>query len=471
MNIGPCLDMYPSGSKVGATSALLNTTKIWKSNGTITVSFKDPDSAWSQIGSDSSRVNPSMNLGWLDPPFESFTMYGKTFTVSNKEKRNGCGQYQDGTYKCPDNYIPGGTVLHEFAHSLGFYHEHQNGLENSGLKFKSASDIRNIMINDCQNNCNDTKSCNPSNCSNTTWPVSTIQTNIVDRYSCKGDNCNYKDRSILDGSAYDSRSLMLYPVKESWIASDSPIKSTVLNYVYSDIDKCWLQKQYPLSNKPIKLTVKFVDDISVEWKKYWVCYCVTKYLAPLVSIDFDFYDSNGTKLGTTEGTVKVTVNCDSPVVTKPPVVTSPPVVAPRPVVAIVPPPVTNPPVIAPRPVVIAPPQPIVPATKKTSKWLPWNWFKSYESFEQSESSDSSLGYTLMPENREYLKQYGDLLKDYQNNVALWKSTFQEVGSMGNYPRPQGNLPMNPWGLTPNAQNSLQNLYENVLANPTYGNER
>lgn len=45
------------------------------------------------------------------------------------------------------------------------------------------------------------------------------------------------------------------------------------------------------------------------------------------------------------------------------------------------------------------------------------------------------------------------------NVSdMWNNTFSEIGSMGNYPRPQGNLPALQWQLTPTAQKRMNYLY-------------
>jgi hypothetical protein len=54
-----------------------------------------------------------------------------------------------------------------------------------------------------------------------------------------------------------------------------------------------------------------------------------------------------------------------------------------------------------------------------------------------------------------------------NCQNLWENTFADIGSMGNYPRPQGNLPMYSWGLTNNAQKQLGNYYKQAFSG--YGN--
>lgn len=48
--------------------------------------------------------------------------------------------------------------------------------------------------------------------------------------------------------------------------------------------------------------------------------------------------------------------------------------------------------------------------------------------------------------------------------GFWNSTFADIGSMGNYPRPQGNLPMFNWGLTEQKQNQLSSFYKQAFSN-------
>ena len=36
---------------------------------------------------------------------------------------------------CPSEYVPGGTVLHEFGHALGMQHEHQNYLGGNVIEY------------------------------------------------------------------------------------------------------------------------------------------------------------------------------------------------------------------------------------------------------------------------------------------------------------------------------------------------
>jgi hypothetical protein len=60
-----------------------------------------------------------MNLGFMDPPFEDFTFNGETFKFEKFKtaKRNYCDtEHSD---SCWENWVPGATVVHEFAHALG----------------------------------------------------------------------------------------------------------------------------------------------------------------------------------------------------------------------------------------------------------------------------------------------------------------------------------------------------------------
>lgn len=282
----------------GGQLALFVNDKIWdpKSNGKITISFDEYygcnnctlEYAWSAIGTDTLyHTEPSMHLGWVDPPLNSFTIYGKTFNTflnadRTEAKRSGCNP------NCPSNYVGGQCVLHEFGHALGMYHEHQNYINNSSYtRFKSAREIYDIWKKDCSNRCEP-------------WSIDKIQHNIVDKYSCDNKvNCEYS------GSEYDPTSIMTYYVPENFLLNKEPQQ---INYTYSITDLKYLQTNYPIDNPNnfVNLEVIFINsDKSPEWKRYWVCYCVTNYLAPYVGINFTFKDrASNTTLGTTIGQPK-----------------------------------------------------------------------------------------------------------------------------------------------------------------------
>ena len=87
----PCTDVYPSQDfkmklQSIATSAIFLKSVIWQPNtrGKISITFGDtkcsgcsPGAAWSHLGSNSTKEYPSMNLGFIDPPFENFEYKGK----------------------------------------------------------------------------------------------------------------------------------------------------------------------------------------------------------------------------------------------------------------------------------------------------------------------------------------------------------------------------------------------------------
>jgi hypothetical protein len=80
----------PTGSKSEPSqslifSAVTETKKLWRAGdrGTITITFGDypcsgctKNGAWSTIGNESSETQPSMNLGFIDQPFDSFEWNG-----------------------------------------------------------------------------------------------------------------------------------------------------------------------------------------------------------------------------------------------------------------------------------------------------------------------------------------------------------------------------------------------------------
>ena len=150
---GVCLDVYPpkefgSATQNLPTSAIFFDSALWGSGsrGTLKVAFSDgscdnclPGFSWSVIGNqaDNTNVNVSMNLGFIDPPFQDFVVDGFRFPIETIQgsERSGCTKDAQGTEDCISNYKPGGTVLHEFCHALGMLHEHQNDLKNLSLLF------------------------------------------------------------------------------------------------------------------------------------------------------------------------------------------------------------------------------------------------------------------------------------------------------------------------------------------------
>ena len=71
-------------------AAISETSSVWKpgQKGTISISFNEGGGAWSMFGS--STTVPSMNLGYVDPPFTSFAYAGKVYQVPSNAVRNNC---------------------------------------------------------------------------------------------------------------------------------------------------------------------------------------------------------------------------------------------------------------------------------------------------------------------------------------------------------------------------------------------
>jgi hypothetical protein len=133
----------------------------------IRIAFDQTDGAWSYIGKDCQGIpanQSTMNLGFLD----------------------------------------GGTTAHEFGHTIGLAHEHQNpegGLEwNEGVVIKDLSGP-------------------PNN-----WDVDQIRHNVLEKYSV----------DQIMGTEFDPDSIMLYAFPGTWVKSG---KGTTANDVLSNMDK------------------------------------------------------------------------------------------------------------------------------------------------------------------------------------------------------------------------------------------
>lgn len=149
--------------------------KFVDSHGIIRISFDTSLGAWSLVGTDCAKEKnpkPTMNLGWLDV----------------------------------------GTIIHEFLHTLGAIHEHQNprGTEidwNKNKLFEWGKETQG-------------------------WNKQTVQQNIIDRYSI----------DQINGSKYDPYSIMLY-FYDSDLTEDD--KGTRQNVRLSPTDVIWMSKMYP----------------------------------------------------------------------------------------------------------------------------------------------------------------------------------------------------------------------------------
>ncbi len=287
---GLCVERYSHQLKKDLTNptafkslkAIFQQDAIWKkgSKGTITVTFGtnscsgcSTDASWSMIASESNNSNPSMNLGFIDPPFKDFAYNKKTYPYTDFKDatRNWCS---DQKTDCDPNYGGGGcTCLHEFGHAMGMLHEHQNNLFNSNTiklnKTKVIEYYNSIGLGQ-----------------------EGAYTNMLEIYDCSKNKglCNY------DGSKFDPDSIMLYHLPDDFVIGPNPTKG---NFKYSKLDKEWLTKKYPLSvsasEQPF-LTVKFIDKNEKPWKQAWTTKNVTEFLCPLVGVRFRFAWADGTSI-------------------------------------------------------------------------------------------------------------------------------------------------------------------------------
>jgi hypothetical protein len=142
-------------------------------NAIIRVTFDPTDGAWSYVGKDVATIpanEATMNLGWLDKA----------------------------------------VVLHEFMHTMGLQHEHQN--YNKGIKWNKPVVIK--ALSGAPNN----------------WDLKTIEHNMFETYP------------NLEASVFDPKSIMLYPFPKSWtIDGFSSQGSTEL----SAMDIEFLKSHYP----------------------------------------------------------------------------------------------------------------------------------------------------------------------------------------------------------------------------------
>jgi Astacin (Peptidase family M12A) len=141
----------------------------------IRIAFDPNDGAWSYLGTDClgiPRNAPTMNLGFQD----------------------------------------GGTSAHEFGHTIGLGHEHQN--PEGGIEWNEAEVIRDL-------------SGPPNN-----WTPQQIRHNVLERYSV----------AHVRGTRFDPQSIMLYFFPATWTSNGV---GTDANEVLSETDKAFAALMYP----------------------------------------------------------------------------------------------------------------------------------------------------------------------------------------------------------------------------------
>ena len=120
-----CTELNPviKHTVTGAVQAIFDVHSIWTpgQTGNITVTFGSngcagcsPQASWSLVGSKSDASSPSMNLGFIDPPFDSFTFNNRTFDFNEFKDatRNYCEAGKD---TCKPGWVPGATPIHELV--------------------------------------------------------------------------------------------------------------------------------------------------------------------------------------------------------------------------------------------------------------------------------------------------------------------------------------------------------------------
>jgi serralysin len=149
----------------------------------VRISFRQAGS-WSVIGTTCLRIKdltrPTMNLGWLKP-----------------------GSPQEELER---------VVLHEFGHTLGLIHEHQNPSNEIAWN-------RDAVIRDLSAGSNH-------------WSLADIEQNMFAAYR----------KTETNFTAFDKDSIMLYPVPKTWTRDGF---SVGLNSKLSADDRAFIRRQYP----------------------------------------------------------------------------------------------------------------------------------------------------------------------------------------------------------------------------------
>jgi hypothetical protein len=156
----------------------------------VRISFDQNGGAWSLVGTDClhEKTKPTMNLGWFDVA----------------------------------------TVMHEWGHTLGMIHEHQNP---SGNTIKWDDSKVYTWARDTQG-----------------WDKQTTNSNIISRYKS----------SQINGSLFDPQSIMLYFFPGSLTENN---EGTHENLRLSGLDVTWINKMYPHSPE---VPAAFYQDVYKE---------------------------------------------------------------------------------------------------------------------------------------------------------------------------------------------------------------
>lgn len=188
--IAPIGKMWINGSTlsirfIGGTADQHNTVKQfapkWTEHANLSFDFNDQpdadiriafadDGAWSYVGTDAKSISvnrPTMNFGWLDEA----------------------------------------VVLHEFGHSIGLAHEHQN--PDGGIQWNEAAVIRDLS--------------GPPN----DWDLDTIRHNVLNKYT----------HDQINGTEFDVKSIMLYSFPAEWTVDGF---HSAPNNTLSGIDKAFV---------------------------------------------------------------------------------------------------------------------------------------------------------------------------------------------------------------------------------------
>ena len=169
----------------------------YSKNSDIRISFDPNSGAWSLVGTDCQRedqANATMNFGWFD--------------VS--------------------------TVMHEFGHSIGLIHEHQNP---QGVSIPWDKKAVYKWAEETQG-----------------WSKEQTDTNIINKY----------DKTLINGSDFDPLSIMLYFFPDELVTNG---KGTHQNLTLSGIDMKYINEQYDKNNADTYFNKWYNKDISENINK------------------------------------------------------------------------------------------------------------------------------------------------------------------------------------------------------------